>query len=292
MSFTLEVEFSGLCFHLVHPDKTQIGVVLPDGRLRSKNDIRVHADGLVAKSHVGYLRFDLADTGLISAGEFRDHPSYEVVHLFDHEELDFGLTDDVPLDPPELAYPDLSGFAPTVSPAPGLFSTTPPKELLMRTVLRGGAATSTPDSDTWIFSDLFNPGQPPYTGRFAGSSLWTRPVSTDELALRIKSFDGAEKAVVRLKPRQPGGTVKLKIANLCTENPLEWEELGFRKLLPGQADDDFKWFYRLLRHPDGTFEQLTRDRGQTLPRPAVDGRVPGNEGGGPNCEGLKATAPF
>src|SRR6185503_4848350 len=65
--FKLEVEFSGLFLYVVDRNSGAIGLVMPDGRL-AKNNTRnpvpaEHADGTDAKAHVGYLAYDLADTG-------------------------------------------------------------------------------------------------------------------------------------------------------------------------------------------------------------------------------------
>jgi hypothetical protein len=44
----------------------------------------------------------------------------------------------------------------------------------------------------------------------------------------------------------PGSTpfIELKLANLCADNPLEWDEFAGHMIR--SADVDFKWLYRLL----------------------------------------------
>src|SRR4051812_37492518 len=60
MSFTLEVEFSGLCLFVLHPDEPRVAVLMPDARKSTANP--VHVDGTRGIPHVGYTRFDLANT--------------------------------------------------------------------------------------------------------------------------------------------------------------------------------------------------------------------------------------
>jgi hypothetical protein len=287
--FTLQVEFSGLCLYLIHPDGKRIGIAMPDGRFRSDRPL-LHLDGTPAKSHVGYLRFDLADTGVaVPHGGRKEHPVHEVVHLFDMEELDFGLDSIEKMTKQEIVTPDVVGFAPLVQPLLDLFTPNPPPELLMRTVINGGALDSVPDRELWQFDDLFNPGTK-YRGRFAGFSTWTRQVDADELVLRINQWDGTEKVAIRLRPMGPQRTIKLKIANLCAENPMEWPELGLRAF-NSNVDEDFKWFYRLLRHPEKPFSELTtQERGLPVPTLTPESEI--SDGGPPNCESCKQTIDF
>jgi hypothetical protein len=256
MGFILDVEFSGLCHFLVHPDGRQIGVVMPDGRLPKETgrtippyDKPPFKDDLVC--HVGYLRYNLADTGVDVGGSgSSDDPSFEVVHRFDFDDLDFGLGFDEPLAEPRLAVPDVKDFAPNVEPVPGLFGVSPPRRLLMRTILRGGRLTSTPTDALWKFNGCLHPKGVEHIGKFAGFVRWRRFVFDDELVMRLSSWTGVDKTVVRLRPHGPERVVKLKIANLCAENPLEWPEL-FPRLFQAKADNDFKWFYFLWADKSG-----------------------------------------
>src|SRR5262245_22049973 len=141
-SFTLEVVFTGLCMHLRHPDlkNPRVGVVLPDARLRkvklrgrAEEDEVVAADGEVLVPHVGYLRYNLADTGVKVPSSHpgdKDAPDFEVIHRFDREELVFGVGPDTPPGEIVTQLPELERFAPTAKPINGLFSDTPPAEVL------------------------------------------------------------------------------------------------------------------------------------------------------------------
>ena len=107
-----------------------------------------------------------------------------------------------------------------------------------------------------------------YLGTFAGTAIWRRFVFDDELVLRVRDWEGTYKDVIRLRPHGRDRIVRLKIANLCAENPLEWPELYLR-MFSGDADEDFKWFYFLWRDRQrDDFEDLREnDEPKLLPVP-------------------------
>jgi hypothetical protein len=264
MAFMLEVEFAGLVKYLIQRDGTQVGILMPDGRQKGR-PIEPYDFGEFKRHlvyHVGYIRYDLADTGVEvpTVGKGRT-PAYEVVHRFDFEDLDFGLGFDQPMDPIKLDMPELRQFAPHASPKPGLFSPAPPPELLMRSIIRGGSLTTRPNGGVSEFNACLNPRGKCYTGAFAGSALWRRIVFDDELVLRLRTFGGEERQVIRLRPHGRDRIVRLKVANLCSENPLEWPELTLRSV-DDQPDNDFKWFYFLWQDTRGSFPELL---GQSQP---------------------------
>lgn len=294
MTFRLEVEFTGLCHYLIHPDNRQIGIVMPDGRLSKTTgctkppyDKPPFKDDLVC--HVGYLRYNLADTGanVGTSGDIND-PSFEVVHRFDFDDLDFGLGFDESLADPQVAVPDVSDFAPRVTPIKGLFGETPPDSLLMRTILRGGKVTSKPTGALWKLNGCLHPDGNETTGNFAGSVLWQRLVFADELAIRLSTWAGVEKTVIRLRPSGRERVVKLKIANLCADNPLEWPEL-FPRMFTADADNDFKWFYFLWRDGRGDFKTILQGCSERLLPVPVPYRSHGDV---ENCTGSKRTFDF
>lgn len=269
MAFMLEVEFSGLCQYLVQRDGQQVGVVMPDGRQNGRPvepfDFETSGEYLV--HHVGYLRYDLADTGVpISTVGRAKTPSYEVIHRFDFDDLDFGLGFDEPMEQPELDLPNLREFAPTVSTKPGLFGEKPPERLLMRTILRGGRLTTRPNGGLWQINQSLQPNGKRHLGTFAGVAIWRRTVYDDELVVRVRDWKGGDKDVVRLRPRGKDRIVRLKIANLCSENPLEWPELYLR-MFSGDADDDFKWFYFLWEDRRGKEFKDLLGSSRSLPVP-------------------------
>ena len=282
MSFTLQVEFSGLCFYIIDPNGTQVGIVMPDAHNRPN---LTHLDGTPAKPHVGYIRYDLANAGVdVPHDVSLDAPLYEGIHRFKREDLDFGLPSDEPLATPALELPEVKEYAKGLELLPGLYGKNPPPILLMRTVLRGGRLETMPEIESWKFSSVLNPTRPTqYEGKFAGSATWTRQVNANELVIRLGEFDGTPKSTLRLKPVAADTVVKLKVANLCSDNPLEWPEMPTRTFLGG-FDDDFKWFYRLLKHTAGTpIGDLLG--GEPLPAPELDTMKPVTMGGGPDCIG-------
>jgi hypothetical protein len=300
VGFTLQVDFAGLCFHLFHPDGRQVGVIMPDARLHAPDDRLTHPDGTDAKPHVGYVGFDLADAGFnVPRGPRSDpnlptdSPQYEVVHLFDHEELDFGLDFNGAMSVPEFVVADTAKFAPELIPLPAMFGRNPPAALLMRTILRGGQFKAVADLEQWFFEKTFTPDRPDfYVGNFSGSSRWTRTVKAEHLTLKIKKFDGTVKTEIELRPGDDR-RIRLKIANLCENNPLEWEELGIRLTSPEHPfDDDFKWYYHLLKHPTRDFGDLLKDTpSHALPHPRLDLMV--NAGGkAGNCGHAMMTTDF
>ena len=89
-----------------------------------------------------------------------------------------------------------------------------------------------------------------------------------------------------LKPASKDNIVRLKVANLCAENPLEWPELDLRTL-KAKRDDDFKWMYRLLKPEVGTYQKHLGKHGK-LPVPVLtQQKVP--FGGLTDCTGKKIT---
>jgi hypothetical protein len=287
--FKLVVEFAGLCGFLTHSDGQHVGVYMPDGRKPlsgSTSDGRPMPceDGEMLVHHVGYLRYNLADTGAnVPALGREETPGFEVVRRFDREQLDFvGLsTSDIET---QLALPLVPRFAPAVYPDSAIFSKSPPRELLMRSVLTGGCLGSTPDDGLWQFSNALNPGGIVYRDAFAGSTTWTVPVDADFIDVRLSPFDGSGATTVRLMPRAIPGEVHIKIANLCAENPLEWPEL-FLRMFNGRSDDDFKWFYQLWNHPDGFGKAL---KGAKFPVP----ELVSSHGGVTDCTGAQHAADF
>jgi hypothetical protein len=269
---TLRVEFSGLCFYMIHdPERNtadpedrnrgmakKFAILMPDAR---KTRHPVHADGYAGDPHVGYVRFDLAnldlgDTG-VAPGIVEDdvgRPRNEIIHRFDGEVLDFGLGDgqvDVKYD---LGLPSFNKFADTLRPIDRLFDAAPPSDLLMRTVLSDGEISATGSGKIWALRDKLNgkPNADPYANQFAGYSVWNRTLQDPRLTVTIRKFDGTAVARIPLKAvpvRGLDGDVKsmitIKVANLCSDNPLEWRD-DFAVRTVDKEDKDFKWLYRLM----------------------------------------------
>ena len=258
MSFELRVEFAGLCLYMVHSDRKSVAILMPDAR-ESADDL--HPDGELGEPHVGYVRFDLANLDVpgmsVTPGTLDDgagSPPNEIVHRFGGEVLDFGLsTSDNEDDEMEIALgiPSFDKFAGTLKPVGKLFTKAPPGELLMRTILTGGRIHAQGSGKTWGLSSALkgSTSAPPYSGQFAGFAVWTRTINQPGLTVTTSRFDGTEVAKIPLKPVNIGGkeVIAIKVANLCANNPLEWDEFPLRTVV--NHDLDFKWLYRLLTPP-------------------------------------------
>lgn len=302
MPFQLRVEFTGLCLYLVHarPDSfnadgsveaQKLSVVIPDCRKTTTS--KRHADETDGKHHVGYLRFDLASLAGVPTGfppaPARKGPKYEVVHRFTGQTVHFGVPD-APSTHVDPKLPSVEGYAPTLTPRPGLLDPKPQgparDAMVMRTTISGGELVGTEVKAKWQFPPLFNPDQSPYSGDFAEALVWSRQIDADGLTLTLTDFGADEGLQIPLRPVGPEGrqTISVRIANLCCENPLEWDELETRES-PGR-DEDFKWLYRLLEPPAGTsYKDMFKKPKDEFPVPEKISKGRGSEG----CVGTMMT---
>jgi len=293
---TLSVEFAGVCLYVIdRRQETTVSVLIPtcvpNERVRNH-----HEDEDVGARHVPYLLMDLANLEPESAKRVRpgfvaDGPRFQVVRRLSREELFFEPEESqgsvVQLVPDPLPLPDLSVYKPQIKLKVGLDSATPPEELNVRTTLRGGKLTAT---------TIGGPGRSnPAAGQdrdwdkldadWAGSIIWTRPIPDEPINIRIQSWEpGKENPSLTLWP-VPGGdgkVIKLKIANLCETNPLEWKEFEHRF----QKDDvDFKWLFRLFEASDGgSLLEVFGGRGHKFPYPKLKNR-PARTTGSTGCTG-------
>ncbi|HEU4557277.1 MAG TPA: hypothetical protein VFS20_05485 [Longimicrobium sp.] len=293
MPFTLQVDFSGLCLYVHDATSEKVAVLMPDARrLPPKGP---HPDGTFGIPHAGYFRFSLADAcrpsdlgTAIPQGD-DDRPPYEVVHLFKGRVLGFEITGDADPITFEPEVPDLKRFAPNPGSGgtepllqldDGLFTSAPPATLLMRTVLQGGAITGENVRENWFFPTVLNCGEETYRDVFASVVRWTRPV--DSVVVTVSTFDGTSVTRIPLTPATGSNIVRLKVANLCATNPMEWNELGLRA---ADTDDvDFKWLYRLLKPRSGTWASVLK--GNHLPHPHLPPNPPA---GVEDCLGMQTT---
>lgn len=281
MSFMLEVEISGLCLYVVHPDGQKVTVLMPDCR-DTTADPR-HVDTRKGTPHVGYLRYDLADqvSGVPKADS--DTPLYEVVRQFDLESLDLGFAGGVaieglvpgasPTAPDELLVPGVNGFADKLEVPQAMFGDAPPAVLLMRAVLTGGRFDSTNDGKGWHLDATLNSVPTNYEGQFAQFTTWSRRVDAEALEISIKQFGSAGVQTIRLAPpgNAPDRVLRVKLANLCAVNPLEWRALGLPEVRL-RKDEDFKWLYRVLAPRNESYESALNHR--ELPVPTLLADVP------------------
>jgi hypothetical protein len=275
MSFDLEVTFAGLCAFVPAPNNRRVTVLLPDAR-RDKGQ-PLHSDGTEGVPHVGYIRFDLSNLVDDIPTDGHNGPTYEVVHRLDREDIDFNL-------PPAgavrvaLQLPKTEEFAPNLEVRPELMKGSD-NRLLARIILRGGKLTASAGITEFVFPLQFAPDRPNHRGRFAGFATWKRALDADDLTINI----GAH-APIQLKPRN--GKIVVKIANLCSINPLEWDDLETRSGESVDRDVDFKWLYSLLQ-PKNRVQFSDLLHGISLPVPEA---VPGPRGSS-GCMGVETGPP-
>lgn len=287
MSFELQVHFTGLCLFVIDTTQNRVGVLMPDAREHSP--IQTLPDDDVGRTHIGYVRFDLAnfDSRFRPAGG--KYPLNEGVHQFTGEELLFEIAfasghgpGHDPFPPGALKLPEFEKIAPPKQGAPtpslvlkqGMFVDRvinpgdPPEVRLMRTLLEGGTLTGT-FTDEWYFPNLFAGGQKVYREEFAGAVTWKCQVESVTLKLRKFNTPVADAILIPLTsvPDSTGSTtVHVQIANVCDVNPLEWVEFESRETT--FDDVDFKWLYTLVEPATGeTWKGLLLD--DFLPHPRV-----------------------
>jgi hypothetical protein len=249
MAFRLEVEFTGLCLYVRRPEvegKKKLTVLMPDCR-RSYSD-SVHDDGSLAEPHVGYLRVDLANlVDKFPTADEMNEPRGEVIYRFDRQELDLGIADDSNMTFEPLGLPSFNTILKT-PPRAELFDAVPPDDLLFRTVLCGGEIRGKRGNGHWAFRDVKievnGKNGKTHAGQFSEVITWTRTeIPGESLTLKISAFSGAKDPVpITLHARN--NIIRLKIANLCSTNPLEWD--GLIMHVVRDTDNDFKWLYRLF----------------------------------------------
>lgn len=260
--FQLEVTFTGLNLFVVDKDN-RVAVLQPDARVDDTRPSHMqHADRSEGIPHVGYLRFDLGN--LVTSVATGDPPRGEGIYRFNRQTLHFGLGDD-PVAFGTLALPDFARIA-DAEILPDLFSPAPADPPVMRTLLSGGTVAGKAGS-TFVIPQVLNaPGSPRYEYRFATEVTWTRTVAADALKLTLHGFPepGTTQAAITLKPVED--VIRLRIANLCSVDPLEWTD-DFETEEIAQDDQDFKWVYRLLRLRGGmTYEDKLLGSPLPIPR--------------------------
>ncbi|MGH7459805.1 MAG: hypothetical protein ACREMA_02095 [Longimicrobiales bacterium] len=263
MAFDLEVEFTGLCLYVENDPLNKVTVLMPDARRSFADD--VHIDNASAHPHVGYLRVDAAHLGMSVAPGPEDRPRPEFIYQFDKQNLDFGINAGSFAGAPPALVVDLGlpDFPKILGPAArvrnGCLDEPPPanvlKLLLFRTALQFGSVRGRRSNGNWTIRN----GVPLDSGQFSEVIKWKCPgIQRDGLSLTISNLDeDGQMQSLRLIPieevvGQDGNgfdikrqVIRLKIANLCSTNPLEWD--GLITHVVHKTDDDFKWLYRLIQ---------------------------------------------
>ena len=297
---TLSVEFAGVCLYVID-DRTQKRTVsvltptcLPNDQVRT-----THEDEDRGERHVPYLlmnqaNFDPDPKKRVPPGFVADGPLFQVVRRLSREEILIKLNESqepVALEPNPLPLPNLSVYNNEIRLKEGLlsdFKRLEPDalpELSVRTILQGGTLTAT-TLDGTLGQKNRNWGDNP--AGWAGSIEWTGTVP-EPVTIGIRSWaTGREQQPpLTLWPVTIDGqkVIKLKIANLCETNPLEWWQFEHRL----QRDDvDFKWLFRLFDPIDRKAHPRLLDvfggRGHKFPYPKLNDR-PARTTGSQGCTG-------
>lgn len=257
MPTELHVTFTGLNLILAHVDGARAAVLQPDCR---DGVSTAHEDGSIGVTHVGFLRFDLAH---IEPRSVDDVLGGECVYRFNKQRLDFNLETAEVINIPEIfPLPDFGRFAPKLELLPKLLPPGTDTPLLMYTILEGGTFSDTLGDTIRAMPQVFDSPPAKYEQGFPNSVTWVRPLDADHVVISIRGFTTEEEITITLKA--VSGVIRLQIANVCAKNPLAWTEFGIVE--SAQDDQDFKWLYRLLRHPDGSFKEKLHGSPFPIPR--------------------------
>lgn len=297
--FELRVNFTGLALYLVKGDATRMTVVHPDARQQPDAAGAAgaagmqHLDGEPAAAHVGYLLFDVAQlhVGNSGRGDANAPASFsaQVVHRFVREELRIGTIDDGTPIEGDFVLPDFGVFAPVLEPSPSVLASPPGPEVVMRCSIAGGSLAQADDAlDRQMTRTLPSSTSSGIrqSGVFAHTVVWSRPMTGTGVVLTLSRFDGSGSESIPLRPVPDGNgdpVIELTIANLCSDNPLEWNDYP----VPPQPapDPDFKWLAKLFHNKSGEAPPVYNAARQ-VPHPV---RVPGGslQGAIANCFGAR-----
>jgi hypothetical protein len=296
---TLSVEFAGLCLYVIDDSSgtRTVSVLMPtcvptdwvDANGVSTRVVdTMHADGDRGARHVPYLLIDPANLPLRDDQNVAA-PRFQVVRRLSREEIVINLESQGPvkLDPDPLPLPNLNVYNGSMrlrndySSAFTRLAGNDRPELSVRTILRGGTlrATTIDGSGKVVARSATTLGAQtnvnwePGPADWAGWVEWTGTVP-EPFAIEILDWVTGQRRPLTLRPAVDGNRViRLKIANLCETNPLEWRE--FDHVV--QTDDvDFKWLFRLFTIRDSHPNPRQLPQEARLPdaigRPDANGR--------------------
>jgi hypothetical protein len=176
----------------------------------------------------------------------QDAAAPEVVYQFDRQELDFGVAK-LEMAEVSIGVPGLGKITDTALKAglenkPGVNGDAPP-ELLFRTKLSAGKFVGRRGNGNWTLQGSSGP----FSGQFSEVIIWTVENVPSTLTITLSSLYAGGPNDQSFTLQAVDGIIRLKVANLCSINPLEWDALTTH--LERHSDDDFKWLYRLLDQP-------------------------------------------
>lgn len=281
----LRVNFTGLCLFVTEEAPSKLRVLLPDARGLRPLNMSKHVDDTRAVAHVGFVRFDrryVAGTAPATGGE--------VVRRMVREAIHFEISDSSEGDISKLLVPNFSEFAPDLELNKSLLGSAPDAVLLARVELSGGTLSGEAAVDLKEVSRTIGSAGRISTHRYQHLVTWSRTVIGTSVSLCVTTFGGEEVERIPLQAlREANGdfVVEVMIANLCADNPLEWDD--YHEPDDEPVDDfDFKWFVRLFQQKAGTPPVVMSE---ASPVPFIKLSNPGGDLHGKlkNCNGARTS---
>lgn len=267
---TLRVTFTGILGVFSHsdPEDPRVLIVSPNG-IKNADDGPVAAphawpdDRRRVQENLGrhYCFVRIPSVHLPSA-QVEGSPPLESLWYLAERDLRFGVDPGPRSEIPEevIRFDDVSdftGFSREIVSDPGSAG------VLARIHLPGGRL-SAGDTILWSFDDTLKRGGAPKEREYTSALHYEAQATGRHVELTTTGFDGSPAATLRLVPDE-AGDVHITVANLCSENPLDWP------LDPEPRDDhDYRWYYMLL--DDESFAASIRAAGKgelPIPRPVV-----------------------
>lgn len=282
MSIKVEVEFAGLFLYVTSTTNGRVCVLAPDCRYNKVS--KKHDDDRDGAHHVGYVRLDAASLRVPGVPHGINDPFFEVVHRLKPGEVSLtGLA--TPKNVAVMGVPKVPSLDATdVALRTGVLNGAP-VGLLSRMFLEGGEFVNKVGNKTWDFPCTLKDTFAHQVDRFEGTVTWVTQ-SAGPIDLTLTPFAGAA-TTLTLNPVPDGNdqVIRIKFANLCSDNPLEWDTLEPRAVV---QDVDFKWFFRLLE--DSRYHDWKkRLDARELPYPVL--AAPYNQGD-QDCTGARRTEAF
>jgi hypothetical protein len=268
MSFKLKIIFTGVCGLIPNkPFKNAPGkvcVVFADGDYSTKG-----ADGKGLNRHRAFIKFKTKNV----VGGSRVPESVDGIWYLGKRSFRLQTTGASALKIDNLdGLADLTKVAPDYADAdPNAVVGTPPEKLLARFFVEVGTLACGQSQGEWIFPKILSDQHVRVKDLSNEVILLADNLTTLEIV--ASPINGGDD--VRLPLTAPDGEiVELTVANLCDDNPLEWEQKYDAK-----PDLDFRWHFELLS-PAKWQDLVKAIEGLYLPYPYP---VPQGNAQGANC---------
>ena len=308
--FDFHISFTGACGYIFDPGQSKMMAVMING-VDAVAAGKKALDGTPLKDHRGFIRFKLKHL----LGPQHPHGESDVVVYLNRERVtfhptppnDFQITKDnrakdvrnIPA--MKEAANGFGDIDETVLRPPG---NRPRGDILAQVIVDSGtvAAERLNELDNWSFvhgelveNFSLKKTIPGGINRFS-TTAQPRPLTDQlgvtmnnlrELEIRITHLDTKKVKYLPLIPASSDRSgqrpfIDLTIANLCDDNPLQWES-GMRSRSP-KSDPDVKWLYHLCKNSAQLQAQLGSNE---LPIPTLSPDTGGGGGSPAKCMGLR-----